>query len=115
MEFGYATKNLTSSTEEVIWAYSQFYSWYNDFRNGFMSFQDEFNQLKWSWNYSLLTCAILVTIIAMISLFWPILISCNIRRNLRSGKWRQNKRAYVSKYQVHNLATVPVRKLSSVN
>lgn len=74
-----------------------------------MSFKDEYNELKWSWNYSLLTCAIIVTLIAMTSLLWPILISCNIRRNLRSGKWRQNKRAYVSKYQVHHLTSVPVR------
>lgn len=108
-QFEYAAKNVTDSADEVIWAYSEFYSWYDNFKNGFLSFKDEYEELRWSWNYSLLACAIIVSLIALASLLWPILVSCNIRRNLRSGKWRHNKRAYVSKYRIHHLAYVPVR------
>lgn len=102
-----AMANVTSSAEDTAQYFDQLSDAYSDFKAKIRGYKDEYNDLKWSWNASLILASTLGSLCSLASLAWPILVSSNTRRNLRTGKWRYNKSAYCSHYKVHSLTEVP--------
>jgi hypothetical protein len=99
--------NFSAQAEETAGLFNEFSGGFFDLQDTVGSYKDEYNEFKYSWNGCLIASVVLTGLLSIVSLVWPIITAVNTRHNLRTGKWRLNRDAYVPKYQIHTLAEVP--------
>ena len=86
-----ALQNFSTAAEQTRALLLDFSNGFFDLQDSVGSLKDEYNELKWVWNGCLISSVIITGTISLLSLVWPLLAAANTRRNLQTGKWRQNK------------------------
>lgn len=108
------TRAMSSSASSMAGTYDEFFEDWTDFDNGVRNLENNYNTLVNSWNGSFKASLVITSLIAVSSLLWPLIVAVNTRRNLRTGAWRYNRRAYLKSYDVHRLAEVPGMMVGTV-
>jgi hypothetical protein len=98
---------VRTSAQDVVISYQSFYDSYTDFETYFLGLENDFNYFKDTFNTSIYASFVVTTFIGLFSLIWPLVIAVLVRKNLRTGRWRYNRSAYLPSYEVHTLSAVP--------